>query len=408
MFQLLLRVFAPLLSLVVFTLGTGLLTTLLTVRLQEAGGGAWIVGLLTAVYYLGLVFGSFLIGRVIRRVGHIRVYAASAAILTTAVILQGMFVSDGVWLILRFISGYCVAGLYVSVESWLLVISPEERRGQVLSMYMVSFYAALAGGQFLLNLNDPTTIYPFCIITILCSMSIVPIAMTRAACPTFEDIAALSMRKLYKISPSGVLGCFAGGLITSVVYGLMPLFVKDLNFSNKVVALVMGVTIAGAMLLQYPVGRLSDFIERRKVLIGASFATLFICVIIMFTATHSQNTFLIASFLLGGAAFTLYPLSISLTCDYLDSTNIVAATQGLLLANGMGSIIGPVLVPYFIHQIGPLGLFVYFGIIAGCLGVFFSWRRSKKSSMPVKEQQDFVAVTRNTPVATEMDPRADE
>lgn len=405
MIRLILLVFTPVLSLVIFTLGSGLLTTLLTVRLHMTGGGPWIIGLLTAIYYLGLVLGSFLIGNMIKRVGHIRVYAMCGSILAVATILQGMFANEVTWLILRFFAGYCTAGIYVAIESWLLVVCPEKRRGQVLSIYMVSFYAALASGQFFLNASNPATIIPFAIVTMLFSLSVVPLSMTRATCPSNEDISALSLRKLYRISPSGVIGCVAGGLITSVVYGVMPLFVAQMNFSTSFVATIMATTIFGAMFIQYPVGRLSDFIERRKVLIFMSFATLLVCMALMVVARF-QLLFVVMTFIFGGVSFTLYPLSINHACDYLEGRDIVAATQGLLFANGVGSIIGPLLVPVFIHVLGPLGLFVYFGIVAGLLGVFFSWRRTQKSSTPLEEQQEYVSIPR-TPVATELDPRAE-
>ncbi|MCK4608930.1 MAG: MFS transporter [Gammaproteobacteria bacterium] len=408
MIPIVIQIFAPLLSLIVFTLGSGLLTTLLTVRLHMAGSGTWMIGILTAVYYFGLVVGSFFSGNFIRRVGHIRIYATFASILAVATILQGIFLNDTVWLILRFISGYCIAGLYIAIESWLLVIAEPKMRGTILSLYMISFYAALGGGQFLLNVSDINTIVPFCIVGMLCSLSIVPISMTRATCPSVEDTNGLSFRQLYKISPSGVIGCFAAGLISSVIYGLMPLFIKQLNLPDTFVALTMGLTIFGAMFLQYPLGRISDFFERRKVLIVVSFVSLAIAVLLMLTAYHLPTLFLVFAFIFGGASFALYPLSITHTCDYLSRKDIIIATQGLLLANGIGSIIGPILVPGFIDVMGPLGLFVYFGFVCGLLGLFFSWRRTKTSKTPIEEQGEFVTMPRTSPVVTGLDPRAEE
>lgn len=408
MLKLILLVFTPLLSLFVFTLGSGLLTTLLTVRLHAEGGGPWIVGIITAVYYAGLVLGAYSIGNLIRRVGHIRVYAAFASILAVSVILQGIYVNNISWLILRFVIGFATAGLYIAIESWLLVIAPEKMRGRVLSLYMISFYAALAGGQFLLNVSSPNTIIPFCIIAMLCSLSIVPLSMTNATSPSVEDTAALSLRKLYRVSPSGFVGCLAAGMMTSVIYGLMPLFVKQLGFSTSYVAAVMGLTIFGAMFMQYPIGRLSDHIARRKVLIAISFLSLVLSCALMVFAYRGQAMFLVFTFIFGGVSFTLYPISITHTCDYLEGSDIIAATQGLLLANGVGSILGPLLVPELIKVIGPLGLFVYFAVIAALLGCYFSWRRTQKTATPVAEQHDYVSVPRNSPVTAELNPQAEE
>ncbi len=408
MSQLILLISTPLLSLIIFTLGSGLLTTLLTVRLQMEGGGAWIIGVITTSYYIGLVLGSFYIGTLIRRVGHIRVYATFASVLAVATILQGLLIYNWVWIVLRFICGCCTAGLYIAIESWLLIVAPRKLRGQVLSLYMISFYAALAGGQFLLNVSDPGGIILFSIIAMLCSLSIVPLSMTRAACPNLEDITPLNFRQLYKVSPSGVVGCFSGGLITAVIYGLMPLFVKQFNQPTSYVALVMGVIIIGAMFLQYPVGRISNNFDRSRVLIMISFASLMVSFALMLTAYYTHTIFLILIFIFGGVSFALYPLSMSHACDYLKAGDIIAATQGLLLVNGVGSIIGPLLVPGFMHTIGPLGLFVYFALVSGILGLFFLWSHTRKSRTPVEEQQEFVAVPRMTPVATELDPRAEK
>lgn len=405
MLKLLVLIFAPLLSLIIFTLGSGLLTTLLTVRLDAAGYGSFVIGLITASYYTGLVFGSFGISNFIKRVGHIRIYSTFASILAVSVLLQGIFVSAWFWIVLRFVSGYAIAALYIAVESWLLVIAPQKMRGQILSLYMISFYAALGAGQFLLNIGNVSTIIPFVIVAMLCTLSIVPLSTTRAACPSMENVSALSFRQLYKVSPSSVIGCFAAGLITAVVYGIMPLFVKKLNLPNSFVASVMGVTIFGAMALQYPVGRISDYFERRKVLIIISMIALVVSFLLMFAAYYWHAAFLVLAFVFGGFSFTLYPVSISHACDYLQGSDIVAATQGLLLANGLGSIVGPVIVPGFINMIGPLGLFVYFILILGVLAVFFSWRRKKKSGPPVEEQQEFVPMSRNSHVVNELDPR---
>lgn len=408
MFRLFWLFAAPIISLVIVTLGSGFLTTLLTVRLHAAGSGSFIIGLLTAFYYLGLVIGSFSTHRIIKRVGHIRIYSAFAAIMAVSIMLQGIFVDATSWIILRFISGFCIAGLYIAIESWMLVVAPPERRGQVLSLYMVSFYAALGGGQFLLNISNPSTIMPFAIIVMLTALSIVPVCMTRTSCPNVEEATALSFLKLYRISPSGVLACFAAGLITSVIYGLMPLFVKLLHFSDAYVSWVMGLTIFGAMAIQYPIGRMSDFVERRKVLIWISVATLILTILLASTAYFSQLIFLGLSFIFGGVSFTLYPIGISHTCDYLDGKQIIAATQGLLLANGIGSILGPVMVPSFINMFGPEGLFVFFGLIAAILSIFFSWRRTQTSPTPVAEQQEFVAMPKTTPLVTNLDPRAED
>ena len=322
MLKLFFLVFIPLLSLVLFTLGSGFLTTLLTIHIHAEKGGPEIIGYITAVYYLGLVLGSFRIGRYIRKVGHIRVYAAFASILAIVIMLQGLILNNTAWLVFRFVTGFATAGIYIAIESWILAIVPEKKRGAVLSLYMIAFYGALALGQFLLNIGDFMSLIPFCIIVMLCSLSIIPVSMTRSVNPKFEDINALSLPKLYKISPSGMVACFGAGMITSGVYGFLPLFVKQLNFPNFYVSFVMSFTIIGAMVLQYPIGRISEILERRTLLAILSFLSLLLALALMiFTSFHLL--FLILVFIFGGFSFVIYPVGINLTCD-----DMVSATQG--------------------------------------------------------------------------------
>jgi MFS family permease len=396
-------IISPILSLIIFTLGSGLLTTLLTVRLHLTGHGANSAGLTIALYYLGMVIGSFSVGQIIRRVGHIRVFAAFASILSISSILYGLSDQIWFWLILRCIGGYCLAGLYVAIQSWLLVIAPNEKRGQILSVYMISFYAALASGQFLLNISDPQTLIPFCIIAMLVSASIVPLTMTRATSPTFENITKLSLKQLYIISPSGLAGSFVAGGITAAIYGLMPLFVKQIHLSNAYVAIIMSAIIFGAMFIQYPIGKLSDYFNRRKMLTYISFLTVFISILLAISLRFNVSIFIVCAFIFGGISFSLYPLSISHTCDYLQNKNeIVAATQGLLLANGLGSIVGPILAPIFMHVLGPKGLIIFFATISLLLSIFFAWRRKKRIGPLKEEQKNFVPAS-PTPVPNKLD-----
>lgn len=408
MWRVITLVFAPLLSLFILILGNGLLTTLLTVKLHIAGASSWAAGAVVAAYYGGLVIGSFRIEPFIVRVGHIRAYAGFASIMAVIAMLQGLFEVPWVWILLRFVGGYCMAGLFIVIESWMVARSGPKTRGQALSLYMIAQYAAQALGQFLLNVSSIDTVIPFCIVTILASLSVVPLAMTYISSPQFEEPSALSFAKLYKLSPSGVIGCFCSGLILGAVYGLMPLAIGQLQYPISDVALFMGILIFGGMALQWPIGKISDVYNRRNVLIYISLFLLLTNVVIIAVSQEFRYVFITLLFLLGGFSFTLYPLSVSHACDYVEGKDIVAATQGLLLAYGIGATAGPLLAPSLIHYYQHFGLFIYFSAIAGFLALFFGWRRTRKSRISVEEQQDFVSVPRTTPVAQELDPRAEE
>lgn len=403
------KVIAPLLSLSLLILGNGLFMTLVTVRLHLENASVWFIGLVSAAYYAGLAFGSIRIERFIYRVGHIRAYAAFAAILTAVTLLQGLWLEPWVWVGLRFIGGYCLAGLFVVIESWLLGYSTATTRGQVLSLYMIALYGSQSLGQFLLNVSDPATLTPFCIVSIFSALSIVPISMTYSDSPHIEEASTLSFKKLYAISPLGVVGCFAGGLTLGAIYGFYPLFLSELSFPVSKLALIMGLLIVGGMLLQYPIGHLSDIIERRKVLLGICLLVIGLSIGQMITSYHWYSSFLVMVFLFGGLTFTIYPVSISHACDHLEAKDIAAATGGLLFAYSLGATIGPLIVPAFMRPFGPLGLFIYFIVVAMALAGFTLWRMRQTAALKADEKQEFVAVPAGvSPVASELHPLSEE
>lgn len=401
-------VLAPLLSLFIMTLGNGLYSTLVSVRLHLDGNHSFIIGVVTAAYYGGFMGGSFRSEHFIARVGHIRAYAAFASMLALVTLLPGIITDPYTWIVFRFVSGFCVAGLYIVIESWVIACGTPTTRGQMLAIYMIALYGAQASGQFLLNLADPRTLEPFSIAAILSSISVIPLSMTYLSSPRIEEPSALNIKRLYRISPSGVLGGFAAGLILGAVYGLLPLYISQTGYDLSDIALFMGLTIFGGMALQYPLGRLSDFISRRTVLLFCGASLLGVSIAILLFGPYFRLLLMALLFVFGGLSFALYPLSISHTCDYVDSEHIVAATQGLTLAYGFGAMVGPVLAPTVIHFFGARGLFIYFAIIAGILAVFFGWRRTQKTAVTVGDQQDFIAMPQTTPMMNEMDPRSEE
>lgn len=399
------QTFAPLLSLFILILGSGLLITLLALRLDREGAEEFVIGSMTGVYYLGLIVASFRIERSIIRVGHIRAFSAFASALSVITLLHGLFVIPWFWLILRFLGGFATAGLFIVIESWLLLAGTIKTRGQVLALYMVALYAAQAMGQFLVNLGEVENLSLFVISAMLSSLSVIPLAMSKVGSPQIEEPESLSFKSLYRKSASGIVGCFAGGLIMGAIYGLLPLFVLDKTNDPSDVAFFMAITIFGGMALQYPVGRLSDFVDRRVVLLAVcSLAS----VMTVFIIAGFQWVWLatIALFLFGGLTFIIYPISISHACDALDSSELVSATQGLLLAYSVGASIGPFVAPLFMDVFGTNGLFLYFLLINALLGGFFFWRRTQ-AAPPVHEEQ-FVPLPQTTPVTASLDPRGDD
>lgn len=396
---------APLISLFIFTVGSGLFMTLLAVRLHSEGASSLMIGAMTGAFYAGLVLGSFRNERLIFAIGHIRAFAGFASILAVMYLMHGVTKNVWVWLGLRLISGYTTAGLFVVIESWLLTLSSIKTRGQVLAIYMVSFYAAQALGQLLLNVPSQNEVMLFIIAAILSSLSVIPVCMSRIQQPQFEQPSALSFKSLYQKTASGIVGCFCAGMLLGALYGLMPTFLVEKTGSNEMVSFFMFLVIIGGMALQYPVGRISDYVERRFVVVVLSFFAALMSVLAIWVYQYLWLAS-IFTFIFGGLIFTIYPVCVSYGCDVLDQDDIVAGSQGLLLAYSLGAMFGPLLAPFLIRtRLGENGLFVFFGLIALVLVIFFLWRRAQFEAAPQEEY--FIPMPQTTPLTAELDPRSD-
>jgi MFS family permease len=401
------NIIAPIISLIIMTLGNGLFTTYVSVRLKLAHQPTEIIGFMIAVYFAGFVIGSIRINRLIERIGHIRSFACFASLITVATMVQGMFPLIWVWMVMRFLTGLLTAGLFITIESWLLAQSSIKTKGKILSVYMLTFYAAQAAGQFLLDIADPYSIIPFAITIILASFSIVPICMTRATAPIMQEPSYLHIFHLLKISPVGVIGCVIAGLILGSIYGLLPTYSQDFGMSIKEVAMVMGTTIFGGLLLQWPIGFISDHIDRRKVLFTICFLTTILSIIIA-SITNTGIYFLVLSLIFGGFSFTLYPLSICHASDLLDYKDIVSATAALSLAYGVGAILGPIMASYMMKYLGPNGLFYFFAIVSFILGLYTTIKTFRVAPVPVEEKVTYRNIPRTTPIAGELNPESEE
>lgn len=400
-------VLAPLLSMFILMNGLGALGTFIPVRLEAELVSSWDIGLITSAYYAGMVLGAFRNAHFILRVGHIRAYAAFASLISVTVLCQGLFYDIWYWVAIRAICGYCLSGLYIVVESWMLGKSTVKTRGQFLSLYMISLYGALALGQFLLNIASSESLVIFAIITILASMSVIPVAITKAGNPAIEEPTALTFLELYKISPSGVISCACAGLFISSALGMLPLYTQ-LSFDNiQQTSIIMFCVVFGGMALQYPLGHISDHMDRRKMLISLCATLVIISCLLVILPHSSMNLIYVLMFIFGGAVFTIYPVSISHTSDVLDPKDFVSAIQGLTLAYGLGAVIGPTLVSLFMALLGAVGVFVTFTVVASALGVYLLYRTSMSAPVKEEDQQDFVAIPVTTPVASELDPRSE-
>ncbi|WP_416399371.1 MFS transporter [Allohahella sp. A8] len=398
----------PLISLAIYSLGHGVLSTLVTVRLSAEGVSSTWIGFVSSAYFAGLIVGTFVNARLIVSVGHIRAFAAYASILAAITLLLGLVVIPEFWVFMRFLGGFASGGLLVVIESWILVTTPSVKRGQVMAAYMILFYGSMALGQMVLKNVDLNTLVPFAICAISASLSVVPLALARVNMPILEIGKNLPLRRLLRITPAGITSSFASGLLLGALYGLLPLFFASSGYDLGNTANMMAIVIVGGMALQYPIGRLSDLTDRRIVL-AALFGISMVISIFFVWAAPTENFWLTAGFifLLGGTMFSMYPISLSHACDEIEPNMVMSVNQGLLIAYSIGAMAGPAMAPLFIEVRGPLGLFAFFSVVCAATVVFLLYRRTRREAVPLGEHFSHAMTIPNTPIMAEIDPRAE-
>jgi MFS family permease len=410
MLQALPAVASLLVGVALLMLGSGLLGLVLPIRLSGEAVPTSITGLVMSGYYAGLVLGALYGKAFIARVGHIRAFAAFAAIVSSAALAHALWFDPWAWMALRILIGFCMAALFAAIESWLNEKSGNENRGQVLSLYMITSYLAVGSGQLLVNLWDVEGFEPFALIAMLTALSLVPVTLTRVAGPEIATAKPLSFGALYRISPVGVLGAFSSGLIQGAFYGMAAVFARAIGMSVFDVSLFVGSAVFGGLLLQWPVGRLSDRFDRRTVLFWVLVAATLIAageIALARFGTGDLYHLLLLTGLYGGAATAVYPISVAQAYDYVERDRLVAASSGLLLSYAIGATAGPLIASALMQAIEPNALFGFIGVVTAGFAVFVVYRQRRRAALPNEEQASFVPLPTTTPVAAKLDPRAE-
>jgi MFS family permease len=390
-------------------MGVGLLGTLLSLRMTLEGFSAQVTGLILAAYYVGLILGSFASQGLIRRVGHIRAFAAFAAVATTIVMLHGLYMSALVWGALRLATGMATIGLYMVVESWLNERTDPGSRGRVFSVYMLVTYLGMGIGQLLLNIGDPRGQSLFFVIGMLLALCLVPVAVTGSVSPQLPKTAKFNLGALLKKAPLGMLGCLSAGLINSAFYAMGPVFSHQTGLTVSGTAWFMAVTVFGGLVLQWPVGLLSDRCDRSIVVSSLGCLVAVVCILVIASAGKSNTLLFMAMVLYGGLAFTIYPVAVARTHDLFEPKDIVPVSSALLLCYSIGASVGPIGASSLMAAIkSPSGLFAFASIVSGLYGMFGFYVRTKEKVrvVPVAEQVQFVPMRNTSAVASALDPRA--
>jgi MFS family permease len=385
--------------------GSGLQGTLLSYRAALEGWGDGTIALLMSSYFGGFLAGCFTAPHVVRRVGHIRAFAVFAAVAASAALLHSLLVSAGIWAMLRLVSGVCFAGLYMIIESWLNEKTGNAERARVISVYRLVDIGASTLGQFLLAANEPRTALPFAMLTILICLSLVPVSLTRTVAPPVPAKAELRVSRLYHVSPLAIVACFGLGAANGAFWALAPASLADAGQPTTFVASFLAAALIGGALLQWPVGRISDFLDRRTVLAAGLFAAALGGFGLAFAQSASNEAMLAAAAVFGAAMFPLYSICVAHANDFATSEAFVEVSSGLLLSNAAGSILGPLAAAALTASLGPRALFLFIGTVLLLLGCYALYRMTRRPTTAAELHNEFVPVPRTTPTVFTLDPR---
>ncbi|WP_051431730.1 MFS transporter [Rhodovibrio salinarum] len=374
-------------------LGSGLQTSLLGVRAGLEAFDTSATGLIMSMYFVGFLAGSLLVPRMIGQVGHVRVFAALASIASTATLVHVVFVEPVTWAVVRMLTGFAFAGLFIVAESWLNDRATNQTRGSLLAVYMVVMLGGTAAGQLLLNLDDPTRFQLFALVSVLISLSLVPLLLSATPAPAIQVPEKVGVRQLYRASPLGVVGCFGTGIAHGAALGMGAVYAGAAGFTLAEISAFMGAIYLGGMLAQAPIGVLSDRFDRRLVLTVTTLAAAAAAVAAGWGMGVSNAATIGLAAVLGGLTLPLYALCVSHTNDYLTPTQMPAASGRLYLVTGVGATLGPLAVALLMDLQGPVAYFGFLAAVHLAIGVFALWRMTRRAAKPLEEQGHYASLS---------------
>jgi MFS family permease len=393
-----LRTIWPLMvAILLMSIGNGLQGSLIGVQAAVANFSSTTTGIIASGFSLGLFLSAVFTPNIVRSVGHIRVFAAYASVLSTAVLLIPVYVDPVWWFVMRTLIGFCAAGLAIVVETWLNEGSTNETRGTVLSVYMIIFYTGAGLGSFALLIDDPSGFVRFIVVSAVMSLSLVPIALTRVKAPVLANPMRISIGEIFAASPLAVVAAIANGLGQSAFFNLGAVFGVSHGLSLPYVSTMMAIAPMAVLVSQMPIGWLSDRYDRRVMIVGLSIVSAALAGVAMMMPATTELWLIAVVAVFGGISMPLYSLAIAHANDQLSVDQMLAAGSKLVLLYSMGAIAGPSIAGGFMQQLGSEGFMIYMVIIYGGLALYAVYRMTQSTALPPSETGDLVPVA---PVAT--------
>jgi MFS family permease len=394
-------VWALLLGILLIMLGNGMHFTLIGLRGGIEGFDATELAVVTSGYFLGFLSGARFTPRMIRRVGHVRVFAALGSFMSAGLIGFPVLTDPWAWTVLRVLVGFCMSGIYVTAESWLNHAADNRTRGSVLSAYMMAQTLGIIGAQALLTLGDAGTAVLFIFASVLVSISFAPILLSVVPVPMVDVARPMSLRELFSSSPLGTIGIFLLGSVYATQSGMGPVFGSEIGLSADTIALFVAVLFAGALVLQYPIGWLSDRMDRRRLILGSAALGAVACAVGGLLG-DDPRILMVAAFLAGGVTTPLYALFLAYTNDQLSVEAMPAASGGLVFTIGLGAISGPLAAGWAMEALGPFAFWLVLGATFTAIAAYALYRMTQRAVTPVEETEHYLNVLPTaTPVAVE-------
>jgi MFS family permease len=368
-----------LLGVMLLMVGNGMQGSLLGIRGDIEGFSTFQLSVIMSAYFVGFLFGARLTPRLIRKVGHVRVFSALGSLISAILVVYPVLPDWTAWALLRVLAGFCFSGIYVTAESWLNNTATNETRGQALSAYMIVQMLGIIASQGLLNVADPSDFTLFVIPSVLVSLAFMPILLSATPAPTFEETRGLSFVALFRISPLGCMGMLLTGSIFAAMFGMSSVWGAKAGLSVRDISIFVGLAYLGGLVLQYPIGWASDRMDRRKLILGLS-AFGGVAMLVPAAFDVPWLGLMVAAILLGGITNPLYSLLIAYTNDFLKTEEMAAAAAGLIFLNGLGAIAGPLVIGWIMGVIGPGGYFLVIGILFLMLAAYAGWRMTRRAA----------------------------
>jgi MFS family permease len=397
------RTTTPLLSSTVFLLmGVGLLHTHIALQGEALGFSVAMIGILTSAYYAGFLVGTYTVPQLTHRFGHIRTFAFCTSALAVVVLLQALTSVFGAWLVLRILQGLLLVGLYAIVESWLNTAAEPKHRSSVFAIYMMLNLGASAVAQQFLRIHGEGFVL-FCVVAILFCIASLPVVATPQPQPRIEAPPRVQVKRMFRLVPTALVSAMISGMVLGAFWGLLPLYAAARGLGAAEVGTYMTVAIAGGVVLQLPLGRLSDRIDRRLALalISATAALAALANLLLPTAGHVFAMLLVFAF--GGMSFALYPISVAHLVDYLRRDELLSGSSTVLLVNGIGSAVGPLLAGALMSLLRPEYLFGWFAVLDGRLAGYALYRFTRRKR-EVTPDDHFVPMVQTTATSLDMHP----